>query len=159
VSFVDEDGSDGKAPFKGACGNCFWGGQGYRCSLRAGGGTYNLTHVRDALVSHTNRSKVSPRSRRSPVVPVLQSELYRSVHVGARHNLGSAEGIHSALEEIESVRRSLQQRLRAVERGGELEEVGSEGSSEDEQNEDEEMEDDEEEDKEDVEDSFEGFSD
>jgi hypothetical protein len=66
------------------------------------------------------------------------------------------------LEEIESVRRSLQQRLRVVERGGELAEVESEGSSEgelDEDEEDEEDEDEVEEEDEDGEDPFEGFSD
>jgi hypothetical protein len=115
---------------------------------------------------------------------VLQSEVYRNVHVGTRHNLDSGEGIRSALEEIDSVRRSLQQRLRTYEQGGELEEVDSEGSSvvfsaedeEEDEDEDEEMEDVEErewlgdpfedveedaegEEEDDDEDSFEGFSD
>jgi hypothetical protein len=105
--------------------------------------------------SGADRSKVSPRSRRSAAVPVLQSELYQNMHVESRHNLGSVEGIRSALEEVECVRRSLQQRLKSAERGGELEEVISEGSSGDEQNEDEEEEEENEEDEGDDEDSFE----
>jgi len=126
---------------------------------------YVRSYIRSRfLVPRTNRSKVSPRSHRSPVVPVLQSELYQNVHVGARHNLGSAEGIRSALEEVESVRRSLQQRLRAVESGAELEEAESEGSSGDDEDEDDEDEGEEievivVEDDEDEEEPFEGFDD
>jgi hypothetical protein len=80
-----------------------------------------------------------------------------------RHNLDSAKGIRSALAEIESVRRSLQQRLCTVEGGGELEEVESEGSSRDESNEDEDKDDDKDEDdkdkdeEDDNKDSFKGF--
>jgi hypothetical protein len=88
------------------------------------------------------------------------------VHIGTRHNLGSVDGIRSALEEVESVWRLLQQRLKAVKRGGEVEEADLEGSSRDELNEDDEDDDDDEdeedEDKdkeiEDAEELFEGFS-
>jgi Protein of unknown function (DUF3716) len=38
ISFTNEDGQNGEAPYKGSCGNCYWGGQGYRCTLRVGGG-------------------------------------------------------------------------------------------------------------------------
>lgn len=39
VSFGREDAADnnGRIPFAGVCANCFWGGQGSRCSLRVGG--------------------------------------------------------------------------------------------------------------------------
>jgi hypothetical protein len=66
------------------------------------------------------------------------------------------------LEEVESVRRSLQQRLWTVERGGEVEEANLEGSSEDEQDEDDKDEDDDDEDEdEEMEDEepFKGFED
>jgi hypothetical protein len=59
---------------------------------------YALDLYLESARSDANRSKVSPRSRRSAAVPVLQSELYQNMHVGSRHNLGSAEGIRSALE-------------------------------------------------------------
>lgn len=168
ISFGNEDGVDGKAPFKGVCGNCFWGGQGYRCSLRSGGGTYIPRFPR----TYTDRSKVSPRSRRAPAVPILQTGVYSNVHVGDRHDMSSADGVRSALEEVESVRRALQQRLRALERGDEVEGVDSEGSSVDGLDEEEEEDDegeieveDEEvgldmgEEESDEESSFEGFSD
>jgi hypothetical protein len=87
------------------------------------------------------------------------------VHVGTRYNLGSVDGIRSALEEVESVQRSLQQRLKAVERGGEVEEADLEGSSRDELNAGDKDKDDEDEDEEiedveeDEEEPFKGFSD
>ena len=44
VSFHQADAADngGKVPFIGACANCYWGGQGPRCSLRVGGRTFSL---------------------------------------------------------------------------------------------------------------------
>jgi hypothetical protein len=63
------------------------------------------------------------------------------------------------LEEIESVRRSLQQQLKAVERGGEMDEVDSEGSSVVGQDEDDEDDEEMEDAEEDEEEPFEGFND
>lgn len=134
--------------FKGIGAHCAW--VVVSTSLYA----LDLSRLESAR-SGADRSKVSPRSRRSAAVPVLQSELYQNMHVGSRHYLGSVEGIRSALEEVECVRGSLQQRLKSAECGGELEEVVSEGSSGDEQNEDEEEEEENEEDEGDDEDSFE----
>ncbi|OBT60051.1 hypothetical protein VE03_10518, partial [Pseudogymnoascus sp. 23342-1-I1] len=37
VSFSSGYGPGNKVPFGGACANCFWGGQGGRCTLRVGG--------------------------------------------------------------------------------------------------------------------------
>ncbi len=40
VSFSTGYGPENKVPFGGACANCFWGGQGGRCTLRVGGGKF-----------------------------------------------------------------------------------------------------------------------
>ena len=43
VSFRDTDApeNNGRVPFGGSCANCFWGGQGSRCTLRVGGRKYS----------------------------------------------------------------------------------------------------------------------
>lgn len=40
ASFSAGYGPGMKVPFGGACANCFWGGQGGRCTLRVGGGKF-----------------------------------------------------------------------------------------------------------------------
>jgi hypothetical protein len=52
VSFSSGYGPGAKVPFGGACANCFWGGQGGRCTLRVGGGRFPSSF--SLLLSRTN---------------------------------------------------------------------------------------------------------
>jgi len=90
VSFQDYAPSEMKL-FRGTCANCFWGGQGRRCSLREGGPTI--------------------RSRRVLPYPLFQSSDNRDIHFGYKSNLNSVEGIRQALRDVAGLTHSLNARL------------------------------------------------
>ncbi|KFY83145.1 hypothetical protein V498_08275, partial [Pseudogymnoascus sp. VKM F-4517 (FW-2822)] len=103
VSFSRAYGPDGKVPFGGACANCFWGGQGSRCSLRVGGA----------------RARVRAG-------PLYQDKARTNTHLGSGFNLNTTDGVRDALAELRGLERALNARGRALEAGATVEDVSSE---------------------------------
>ena len=102
VSF--EKRNDGKALFNGVCGNCFWGGQGRRCTYRTGGASVR-TRKNVAIFVDRNRS---------------------NLHLGGDNNLASVDGIRDALAEIDGVRSALVARGKSIEAGKSVPDLGVE---------------------------------
>jgi hypothetical protein len=66
VSFSSGYGPGNKIPFGGACANCFWGGQGGRCTLRVGGGKFPSSFP--LLLSRTDLWELAPVFVRAPCI-------------------------------------------------------------------------------------------
>ncbi|KFY31379.1 hypothetical protein V493_01166 [Pseudogymnoascus sp. VKM F-4281 (FW-2241)] len=103
ISFSAGYGPGDKVPFGGACANCFWGGQGGRCSLRVGGAR---TRVRSGSL--------------------YQDKARTNTHLGSGFDLNTTDGVRDALAEIKGIERALNNRGRALESGANLENVSSE---------------------------------
>ncbi|OBT74289.1 hypothetical protein VF21_07379 [Pseudogymnoascus sp. 05NY08] len=103
ISFSAEYGPGKKVPFGGSCANCFWGGQGGRCSLRVSGA----------------RSRVRSGS-------LYQDKARTNTHLGSGFDLNTTDGVRDALAEIKGIKRALNNRGRALEAGATVEGVSSE---------------------------------
>lgn len=126
VSFAAEYGPGRKVPFGGSCANCFWGGQGGRCSLRVGGGKFSLLSsllFSSSLLILTARSRVRSGS-------LYQDRARTNTHLGSGFDLNTTDGVRDALAEIKGIERALNNRGRALEAGGSVENVSSEEDEE-----------------------------
>ncbi|OAF54303.1 hypothetical protein VC83_06610 [Pseudogymnoascus destructans] len=103
VSFSSGYGPGNKVPFGGACANCFWGGQGGRCTLRVGGAR---TRVRSGSL--------------------YQDKARTNTHLGSGFDLNTTDGVRDALAELRGMERALSARGRALEGGATVEDVLSE---------------------------------
>lgn len=140
VSFWSGYGREGKIPFGGACACCFWGGQGSRCSLRAGGGKFlfpSLPFLPCLVPSYgTDSYEARVRVRAGTL---FQDKNRAHTHLGSGFNLASTDGVRDALAELRGLEKALVARGRALEAGEsvvavssedeEMEDVESEGST------------------------------
>ena len=122
VSFAAEYGPGRKVLFRGSCANCFWVGQGGRCSLRVGGGKFSLLSsllFSSSLLILTARSCVRSGS-------LYQDKACTNTYLGSGFDLNTTDGVCDALAEIKGIERALNNCGRALEAGGSVENVSSE---------------------------------
>lgn len=126
VSFSAEYGPSKKVPFGGSCANCFWGGQGGRCSLRVGGGKFSLSLSPSPLDSLL----ISVARRRIRSGSLYQDKDRTNTHLGSGFDLNTTDGVRDALAEIKGIERALNNRGKALEAGGSVENISSEEDEE-----------------------------
>jgi len=100
-----------KKLFKGVCGNCFWGGQGIRCTVREGG---------------------AATKKRVPALQLLWDSNRVRSHIGSKHNLDDLEGCMNARGELLGLVRSLEKRIKSIEAEEEVSDIDSEKASDEE---------------------------
>lgn len=78
IDLTYPDRPDGSVPFLGQCANCHWGSQGWKCSLRIGGGKSIMHNFLGDSEAHCVSSQSPPSSSTSRSVPEQRLQTYSS---------------------------------------------------------------------------------
>ena len=126
------DRPDGSIPFLGQCANCHWGSQGWKCSLRIGGGK-SCYKSRGTVKLTSCQVKVPPRCQRADL---FQSSVFKHTHLGNKHDMDTIQGCVDARNELQGIINQVARRITDLEKNRDVEPIGEENARYDEDDDD-----------------------